>query len=57
MPPDSFISSSLILICVMCVCVCLGGGGSCVSLTGVTGLTGLNKSLVTEYLIYSLTSK
>ena len=32
-------------------------GGSCLSLTGVTGLTGLYKSLVTEYLIYSLTSK
>ena len=52
MPPESFFSSSLILICVMGVCV-----GSCVSLTGVTGLTGLNKSLVTESLIRSLTSK
>ena len=51
-PPESFFSSSLILICVMGVCV-----GSCVSLTGVTGLTGLNKSLVTESLIRSLTSK
>ena len=51
-PPESFFSSSLILICVMGVCV-----GSCVSLTGVTGLTGLNKSLITESLIRSLTSK
>ena len=51
-PPESFFSSSLILICVMGVCV-----GSCVSLKGVTGLTGLNKSLVTESLIRSLTSK
>ena len=51
-PPESFFSSSLILICVMGVCV-----GSRVSLTGVTGLTGLNKSLVTASLIRSLTSK
>ena len=27
MPPDSFFSSSLILICVMGVCVCVWGGG------------------------------